>query len=125
MLRQEVALAKTEMSEKINRMSHHLIQVAVGGLVAYAGLIVLLFGLGDLVGATMVNAGVDPDVAAWLAPALLGLAVAVTGYVMFASARKSLSADTLVPEQTLQSLQSLQSLRPHKPMAPIQTANLP
>ena len=42
LLRQEVALAKSEMKENVSRMGGHAAQIAIGGFVAYAGIIVLL-----------------------------------------------------------------------------------
>ena len=50
LLRQEVALAKTEMKENVSRMGSHAAQIAIGGFVAYAGIIVLLIGIGHLLG---------------------------------------------------------------------------
>jgi len=104
LLRQEVALAKAELSEKTSRLSAQAVKLAIGGFVAYAGLIVLLFGLGDLLASLFINMGMDADLAAWLAPFLVGLIVAGIGYLMLAKAKKALSADKLVPEQTIESL---------------------
>lgn len=104
LLRQEVALAKAELSEKTSKVTSNAVQLAIGGFVAYAGLIVLLFGFGDLVASLFVNMGMDADLAAWLAPSLVGLIVALIGYLMLAKAKKALTADKLVPEQTLESL---------------------
>lgn len=104
LLRQEVALAKAELSEKASRLGAHAMQLAIGGFVAYAGLIVLLFGLGDLLASVFINAGMDAHLAMWLAPALVGLIVALIGYLMLARAKKAMAADNLTPEQTLESL---------------------
>ena len=46
LLRQEVALAKAELKENTSRMTSHALQIAIGGFVSYAGVIVLLIGLG-------------------------------------------------------------------------------
>ena len=46
LLRQEVALAKTEMKENVSRATSHALHIAIGGFVAYAGIIVLLIGIG-------------------------------------------------------------------------------
>lgn len=104
LLRQEVALAKSELKENVSRMGSHATHVAVGGFVAYAGIIVLLIGFGHLLDAVLVRAGVDRQVAQWLAPTVVGLVVAVVGWTMLARARHALAHDDLAPKQTLNSL---------------------
>src|SRR6187549_1698949 len=82
LMRQEVALAKTEMKENVSRMGSHAAQIAVGGFVAYAGIIVLLIGIGHLLGALLIRMGLDAQVAQWLAPSIVGLIVAIIGWMM-------------------------------------------
>lgn len=104
LFRQEVALAKSEMKENASRAGHHALQIAIGGFVAYAGLIVLLIGLGQLLGAVLTRAGMDEQVAQWLAPAAVGCVVALIGWMMFARAKHAIAHDDLAPHQTVESL---------------------
>ena len=104
LLRQEVDLAKSELRENATRLGHHALQVALGGFVAYAGVIVLLIGLGHLLGSLLTRGGMDPQIAQWLAPSLIGLLVAFIGWAMLAKAKKALTHDNLAPRQTLASL---------------------
>ena len=104
LLRQEVALAKAEMTQKAKGLTTHVVQIAIGGFIAYAGLIVLLFGFADLLAVGLNRMGASPDLAAWLGPALVGLIVALIGYFMFSHARKAMAAETMVPERTIDSL---------------------
>lgn len=106
LFRQEVALAKTELKENASRLGGHALQIAIGGSVAYAGLIVLLIGLGQLVGAALARAGVDPEVARWLAPSCVGLLVALTGWFMLRHAKNAIARDDLAPRQTIDSLKT-------------------
>ena len=106
LLRQEVALAKTELKENVSRAGQHATQIAISGFVAYAGLIVLLIGIGHLLGAVLVRAGVDPQLAEWLAPAGIGLVVAIIGWSMLAKAKSALTHDDLAPRQTIDSLRT-------------------
>ncbi|HUR60182.1 MAG TPA: phage holin family protein [Opitutaceae bacterium] len=106
LLRQEVALAKTELKANTSRMASHAVHIAVGGFVAYAGIIVLLIGIGHLLGALLVRFGLDRDVATWLAPTLVGLVVAVIGWTMLAKAKAAIAHDDLVPRRTIDSLRS-------------------
>src|SRR3954467_11397296 len=82
LLRQEVALAKTELKENASRLVSHTVQIAIGAFVAYAGLIVMLIGLGHLVGALLTRAGMSELLAQWIAPAGLGLVVILIGWTM-------------------------------------------
>lgn len=105
LLQQEVALAKAEMSEKASELASNAAQIGVGAFVGYAGVIILLLGLADLVGTVLARAGVDSDMATWLSRASLGIVVALVGWMMVAKAKKAISAEGITPEKTVQSLQ--------------------
>lgn len=117
LIRQEVALAKSEMKENVSRIGSHAVQIAIGGFVAYAGAIVLLIGIGHLLGAVLIRAGIDEQVAQWLAPSIVGLIVAIIGWAMLARAKHAIGHDDLSPRQTIDSLrenkQWAQSKLPH------------
>ena len=104
LLRQEVALAKAEMKENVSHMTSHAVQIAIGGFVGYAGLIVLLIGLGLLISSLLVRAGMSRDLAQWLAPAVLGAVVGVIGMAMVLRAKSAIASDDLAPKQTLATL---------------------
>jgi hypothetical protein len=106
LFRQEVALAKTELKDNAAKMGGHVAHMAVGGFVAYAGIIVLLIGIGHLLSALLVKFGMNPDVAAWLAPIVVGLVVAIIGWVMLAKAKAAFAHDDLAPHQTIDSLRT-------------------
>ena len=89
LLRQEVALAKAEVSENISKAGKHAATLATGGFVAYAGVIVLLIGIGHLLAAGLIRAGLDPEISQWLAPSIVGLAVALIGWGMVAKAKRA------------------------------------
>lgn len=104
LLRQEIALARTEMKENVSRMGAHAAHLAVGAFVAYAGVIVLLIGIGHLLGALLVRAGVNDQVAQWLAPSLVGLVIALIGWALVNRAKHALAHDDVTPRQTIDSL---------------------
>ena len=104
LLRQEVALAKAELKENTAHLTGHAIQIAIGGFVSYAGVIVLLIGIGLLISSLLVRAGMDRDVAQWLAPAVVGLVVTVIGAGMAARAKKAMTSDDIAPRRTIQTL---------------------
>ncbi len=106
LLRQEVELAKTELKENVSKMTGHVIQVAVGGFVAYAGIIVLLIGIGHLLGALFERLGMSEGLAQWLAPSAVGLVVALIGWGMLAKAKHAMAHDGLAPRRTVESLRT-------------------
>jgi len=103
---QEVALAKAELKANASHIGRHAAEIAVGGFVAYAGVIVLLIGLGQLIGVGLVRAGLDPEIAEWLAPTAVGLAIALIGWLMLAKAKRALAHDSIAPRQTIESLKT-------------------
>jgi predicted phage tail protein len=106
LLRQEVKLAKAELKENTSKITSHAVQIIIGGVVAYAGAIVLLIGIGHLLGALFIRMGMSEQLATWLAPAVVGLIVALIGWGMLARARKAIAHDDLMPRQTVESLRT-------------------
>ena len=106
-IRQEVQLAKTEISEKISLMGRNAASLAIGGFVAYAGVIVFLIGLGSLLAYVFVTAGLQPFLAGFVGFAIIGLLVAGIGYAFVAKALKTFSTESFAPQKTLHTLQEL------------------
>jgi hypothetical protein len=104
LVKQEVALAKTEMKEKGAKLGRNAAYLAAGGLIGYAGLIFLLFAGMRLLTLGLVRAGIDPAIAAWLSPAILGTAVLLIGVILAVKAWKTISHESLIPEKTIQSI---------------------
>src|SRR5438874_13328664 len=78
-VREEVQLAKTELSEKISSKTKSGTKIAIGGFVAYAGLIVFLIGLGWLIGFALTKAGLEPLLAQFIGLGFIGLVIAGSG----------------------------------------------
>jgi len=114
-VRQEAQLLKAELSEKFSRMAKNSVTVAIGGAVAYAGLIVFFIGVGWLLAWAFEKAGLAPLFAGFLGLAVMGLLVTVIGGVMVLGAVKSISQQSLAPERTIRTLQELQG----KPPVPV------
>ena len=104
LLKQEVALAKTEVAQKGSRIGRNVGYLAAGGLVAYAGLLFILAALSSLT-ALGLRRVIDAETAMWLAPLIIGGIVAVIGYTLVQKAISTLKSESLVPEQTVASLQ--------------------
>jgi hypothetical protein len=104
LLKQEVDLAKTEMSEKASRVGANLGEVAVGGAVALLGSIALLlaavYGLTSILDKIMSH-----GISVWLAPLIVGVVLAAVGYSMIKKALATLKQESITPQRTTQSLQ--------------------
>lgn len=108
LFRQEVHLAKVETLEKARVYGRNGGVLATGGALAFAGLIVLLMGLSYLLSAGLVKAGLSLGTAAWLGPVIVGVVVAIIGYIMIRKGINALKRESPVPERTLRSLQENQ-----------------
>ncbi len=103
LLRQEVDLAKTEMSEKISSAGRNLGSLAMGGSVAFAGALTLLAAL-TLGLISLLSQFLSRDVAMWLAPLLVGGILAAVGYSLVTKALQALKQEGIAPTKTTQSL---------------------
>ena len=97
LLRQEVQLAKTELSQKVSQLGKDAASVAIGGLVAYAGLLAILAAL--IIG--LAAAGLPW----WAAALLVGIIVAGIGYALIQRGLTALKREDLAPRKTIESLQ--------------------
>jgi hypothetical protein len=96
LVRQEVQLAKAELTQSATAAARGVGMLLAGGAVAYAGLLFVLlaivFGL--------IEAGWDP----WLSALVVGLAVVAIGAVLVLRARESLKPANLAPRRTVETL---------------------
>lgn len=96
LVRQEIQLAKAELTHSATEASRGIAMLAAGGVVAYAGLLFVLlavvFGL--------IEAGLD----AWVSALIVGLVVVAIGVVLLLRGRESLKPANLAPEKTVESL---------------------
>ena len=96
LVRQEMQLAKAELTQSATEAARGIGMLVAGGAVAYAGLLFLLlaivFGL--------IEAGWD----AWVSALAVGLVVLVIGAVLVLRARESLKPANLAPRRTVETL---------------------
>lgn len=104
LVRQEVALAKAELSEKAATAGRNVGAIAVGAAVAAAGAMVLLFGLAITLYFGLRAARLSDWLAGILAFPVFGGVVALVGYGMIRKGVTTLKHTSPVPEKTLQTL---------------------
>jgi Putative Actinobacterial Holin-X, holin superfamily III len=95
LVRQEVALAQTELTAKATSVGKNVGFLAVGGLVGYAAVLAILAGI---------IIGLSYFMPAWLAALLVGVAVGVVAFMMISSALTALKETNLKPEETVESI---------------------
>lgn len=95
LVRQEIALFKAELHEKVARLGQGAGALAAGGLIAFSGWLALL---------AAAVLGLSKVVAPWLAALIVGLLVLALGAGLLFFGRSRLDSGALVPRRTLNSL---------------------
>ena len=95
LIRQEIALAKVEFSEKASRIGRNVGFLVLGGAVAYAALLALLAALIILLANVM---------AWWLAALAVAVLVGIVAAVLISKALAELKKTNLAPQQTVETL---------------------
>ncbi|HYP42038.1 MAG TPA: phage holin family protein [Chloroflexia bacterium] len=96
LVRQEVALARAELSQKAGQVGRDLGFLAIGGAIAYAGLLAII--------AAIIIALATLGLPWWLSALLVGLVVAGIGYFLVQKGLSALKRESLAPRQTLDTL---------------------
>jgi len=97
LVRKEVELARVELSAKMGRIGSRLGMVALGGVVALAGLFAVVAGIVLLV----ISFDIMPD---WAAALLVGIIVLAIGGLLAQQAVNALRRENLAPTETVRTL---------------------
>lgn len=106
LVRQEVALAKTEISEKMARIVRNTAYAIAGALVAFVGLIFILQAATVAIGIGLHEAGLTEKQSLWASPLILGVIVAIVGAIFISKGIAAVKNESLVPEKTVESLKN-------------------
>jgi hypothetical protein len=105
LVRQEVALAQTELTAKATSVGKNVGFLVAGGAVGYTALLVILaavvIGLTQLISSLT---GWQLITSAWIAAAIVGLVVGAVAYVLVTNALAKLKETELTPRQTVETL---------------------
>jgi hypothetical protein len=97
LVRQELLLARTEITEKVSRLVANAVSVAAGGLVAYVGALAL-------VAALILALHELADISPWISALIVGAVLAIAGYLMLQRGLKELKRVDLSPRRTVETL---------------------
>ncbi len=95
LVRQEIALAKAELTQKATRVGRDVGYLVLGGAVAYAALLALLAAL------ILLLAYVMP---AWAAALVVAVLVGIVGAILVSKALADLKRTDVTPRQTVETL---------------------
>jgi hypothetical protein len=96
LIRKEFELAKTETSANFARLGRHAAYIAVGGALAYAGLLTIVAALVivlQVLGLTW-----------WASTLIVGIVVLLVGYLLVQRGLSALQRDRLTPTETIDTL---------------------
>jgi len=96
LVRQEVTLARVEITQKVSKTAKDAGSLAVGGMVLYAGLLTLI--------ATVIIVLGSIGVPRWLSALLVGLVVSGVGYFLVQKGMQALKKVDLAPKQTMETV---------------------
>ena len=95
LVRQELQLAKAEMSQKATRVGKNVGFLVVGGVVAYTGLLAIVAAV------IIVLGNVIP---LWISALAVGAAIALVGLVLVAKGVNTLRQEDPAPRETMETL---------------------
>ncbi len=104
LMRQEIALIRSEMGEKISLFTRNGVYLAAGAVTAFAGLIVFLMGVSFFLQWLFIAAGLSTTLSAWIAALLVGTVVLLIGYGLIQKAISAIKKESVVPQKTMHSL---------------------
>ncbi len=95
LVRDEITLARTEAQEKVRQVGGAVAMMAIGGVLAIPAIVLLLQAVVTLLSYFMYD---------WVAMLLVGIVVALIGYLLVRKGQNDLSASRLAPERTAANL---------------------
>ena len=104
LVRDEISLAKTEISEKVATTSRNVGYLAAGALVAYAALLLILQGLSLMLREQFILRGMSEANANLLGFLIVGVVVGMIGAVLIMKALNTLKTESLTPTKTAETL---------------------
>jgi hypothetical protein len=105
LVQQGFMLARNEIIEELEEARNALLASLVGVVILAISGVVLALAASAGVYVALINAGLDPMVALWLSPLIIGLVGAVAGVILTSRIKKVTDADHWRPSRTERSLQ--------------------
>jgi hypothetical protein len=107
LIRSEVQLAKTELSEKASLLARNGMYLGIGAAVGCLSLIFLLIGVSFLIASGFEALGLSTGIALFLGFICIAVLSGIIAGALVAKAISAFSKETLVPEKTIATLQEI------------------
>jgi len=104
LVRQEVALAKAEMDEKLSVFQRNMVSIAMGAAILLAGMLAALWAVNRGLTA-LLTLFVPVEVAIWLSPLILAVALGMIGSGMIQKGKTAIAREGITPHHTKETLQ--------------------
>ena len=104
LLREEIALAKKEISEKISSTALNLTYVVGGALVAYVAITFLFLAISSVIAQALVDQGIGIGWAIFLGLLIVALVIGAISAAMIVKGVQTLKKQSLIPEKTVETL---------------------
>jgi len=95
LIRQEIQLAKVEVTESASRMGREAGMMAGGGLIAFVGFQAII---------AAIIIGLAQFIPWWLSALFVGVVLVVIGYILLQQGLSALRKESLAPQQTIHSI---------------------
>jgi Putative Actinobacterial Holin-X, holin superfamily III len=96
LVRQEIALARVEMTSRVTSAGRGAAMVGAGGALVYAGALAVVAAIVLL----LIQGGIDP----WLAALIVGIVIAAIGGVLVMTGRSTIASTDLTPRRTIETI---------------------
>lgn len=104
LVKDEIALAKTELTENAKKTGRNIGILVGGALVAFVALIMLLMGLAKAVAAGFIAMELSPTISEVLGYLIVAVIIGIVAGVLISKALQVLKNDPLTPEKTIETL---------------------
>ena len=104
LLREEIALAKKEISQKISSSAANATSIAAGALGAYCAIIFLLLAISCLISQALIKRGVSVGWAVFFGLLIVAVIVGVISIVLILKGIQAMKKLSPVPEKTIETL---------------------
>lgn len=97
LMRAEFNLLRSEVKESAGSLKGAVVSMAIGAALLMAALVALV--------QAAITAIIEADVSPWVASTIVGVAVAVIGYLILMQGAKKLSPSEAIPDRTVRQVQ--------------------
>ncbi len=109
LIKDEIQLAKTELTQKFSRMGKNSLWVGIGAVLGLFGALLLLASIGAVLAYAFVSAGLSSEMAWFLGLLCVSLLVLGTAAILAIKGIKGIKQVSLTPEQTVQNYKEIRA----------------